>query len=148
MIFGQTKCVTCNTFVENDQCQACQTGTFEKPLIGCTACINNCDICKDTISCLTCSNGFELTENERQTCQAIDKGTLTTIAVDDEDSETMEVWMMITISLVIFILVIVVIAVFILGCVVYKKRPDPSDDSKKHAKVINMESNRDDDELI
>ena len=135
MIFGQTKCVTCDTFVENDQCQPCSTGTFDKPLVGCTACINNCDICRDTITCQRCANGYEL-QNDGS-CMAI----------DDENSEGTEVWMMISIGLLILILVIVVIVVVIICCC-FMKKPEISDDSKIHAKALHEEANRDDDELI
>ena len=147
-IFGQTKCVTCNTFVENDRCQPCGTGTFDKPLIGCTACINNCDICRDTNTCLTCYNGFELTPDGRQTCQVIDKGTAEKI--DDTDSEDSSAWMVIAIILVILIFVIILIAVYVIGAIMYKKKPDLSDNSKTkiQAKANMEESNRDDDELI
>ena len=150
MIFGQTKCVTCDTFVTNDQCQPCGIGTFEKPLVGCTDCIDNCDICRDTITCLTCSNGFELTTDERPTCQVIDKGPVAKIV--DSVSEDSNAWMVIATVLVILILVIVLIAVCVYCEIMHRKKtvPDRSDDSKTkiHDKAEIEVSNRDDDDLI
>ena len=69
------------------------------------------------------------------------------MAIDDEDTD---VWRMISIGLLILTLVIVVIAVIIICCcfIKNKKKPDSSHEPKIHAKANNMESNRDNDELI
>ena len=61
-------CKTCQT--STSACEACKTGWFASsgasPSLTCSQCVENCDVCDNTRTCITCNSLSK--KNEEETC--------------------------------------------------------------------------------